>query len=124
MWQYHRGEPNDILTNSESFKFKINITEKAPADNNTNNVKIAVPLKYLRNFGRTLEMSLINYEVNLILTWSENCVMSSATGKAKFAIINAKFYVPVGTLSTQDNAKLHQQLKPGFKWTNNWNKCQ
>ena len=83
-----------------------------------------MPLKYLRNFGRTLEMSLINYEVNLILTWSENCVMSSATGKAKFAIINAKFYVPVGTLSTQDNAKLHQQLKPGFKRTNNWNKCQ
>ena len=83
-----------------------------------------MPLKYLRNFGRTLEMSLINYEVNLILTWSENCVMSSATGKAKFAIINAKFYVPVVTLSTQDNAKLHQQLKPGFKRTNNWNKCQ
>ena len=61
-------------------------------------------------------MPLINCEVNLILTWSPNCVISSAIGETKFKIIETKLYVPVATLSTQDNAKLLQQLK--FKRTN------
>ena len=59
-------------------------------------------------------MSLINCEVELILTWSKNCVISSATGETKFAITEAKLYVPVVTLSTED-AKLLQQLKSNFK---------
>ena len=50
-------------------------------------------------------MSLINCEVNLILTWSESCVISSATEKTKFPITDTKFYVPIVTLSTQDNVK-------------------
>ena len=66
-------------------------------------------------------MSLINCENNLILTWSEDCVICSATGATKFKIIDTKLYVPVVTLSTQDNAKL---LKSGFKRTINWNKYQ
>ena len=77
----------------------------------TKNVEIMVPIKYLSNFWRTLEMPLINCEVNLILTWSENCVIVStdvACQKAKFAITGTKLYVPVVTLSTQDNAKLNQ----------------
>ena len=49
-------------------------------------VKTAVPLKYLNNFCRTLNMSLINCETNLSLAWSENYFVSSATGKPKFAI--------------------------------------
>ena len=54
-------------------------------------------------------MLLINCEINFILTWSENCVISSATGKRKFAITDTKLYVPIVTLSTKDNAKiLHQ----------------
>ena len=69
-------------------------------------------------------MLSINCEINLILTWSENCVVSSATGATKFKITDAKLYVPVVTLSTQDNAKLLQQLKLGFKRTVNWNKYQ
>ena len=69
-------------------------------------------------------MSLINCEVNLILTWSPACVISSATGQRKFKITETKLYVPVVTLSTQDNAKLLQQLKSGFKRTINWNKYQ
>ena len=83
-----------------------------------------VPLKYLSNFCRTLEMSLINYQVNLILTWSEKRVIVStdAAGQnATFAIPDTKLYVPVVTLSTQDNAKL-LQLKSGFKRVINWNK--
>ena len=69
-------------------------------------------------------MPLINCEINLILTWSEDCVISSATGATKFKITNTKLCVPAVTLSTQDNAKLLQQLKSGFKRTINWNKYQ
>ena len=54
-------------------------------------------------------MSLINYETNLILTWSEDYVISSATGEIKFKTTDAKLYVHVLNLSTQDNAKLLQQ---------------
>ena len=68
-------------------------------------------------------MSLINCEVELILTWSKNCVISSATGETKFAITEAKLYVPVVTLSTED-AKLLQQLKSNFKRKINWNKYE
>ena len=67
-----------------------------------------VPLKYLSNFQTTLEMPLINCEANLILTWSSNCVIVStnvANQNATFAIKDTKLYVPVVTLSTQDNAK-------------------
>ena len=69
-------------------------------------------------------MRLINCEVNLILTWSSTRVISSATGETKFAITETKLYVPVVTLSTQDNAKLLQRLKSGFKRTINWNKYE
>ena len=81
-----------------------------------------VPLKYLNNFWRTLEMPLINCEVNLILTWSASCVIANSTGPGTFAIIDTKLYVPVITLSTQDNSKLLQQLKSGFRRAINWNK--
>ena len=70
LWQYFRDDPNDNLSDSELFKSKIKITRKAPNNNNVKNVEIMVPVKYLSNFWRTLEMSLINCEVNLILTWS------------------------------------------------------
>ena len=119
LWQYYRDDPNDNLTQSESFKYKIKITGKAPAAGNTKNVEIAVSLKYLSNFWRTLEMPLINCDINFILTWSEDCVISSATGATKFKITDTKLYVPFVTLSTQDNAKLLQQLKQGFKRTIN-----
>ena len=69
-------------------------------------------------------MSLINCEVNLILTWSKDCVITNSTGAEKFTITDTKLYVPVITLSTQDNAKLLHQLKSGFKRTINWNKYQ
>ena len=69
-------------------------------------------------------MPLINCEVNLILTWSPTCVISSVTGETKFKITETKLYVPVVTLSTQDNAKLLQQLKSGFERAINWNKYE
>ena len=124
LWQYYKDDPNGNITQSESFKFKIKITGKTPAAGNTKDLEIIVPLKYLNNFWRTLEMPLINCEVNLILTWLPTCVISSATGETKFKITETKLYIPVVTLSTQDNAKLLQQFKSGFKRKINWNKYE
>ena len=69
-------------------------------------------------------MALINCEVNLILTWSKDCVITNSESEEKFAITETKLYVPVVTLSTQDNAKLLQQLESGFKRKINWNKYE
>ena len=110
------------MAQSESFKSKTRITEKSPAAGNAKDVEIMVLLKYLSNFWRTLEMPLINCEVNLISTCSKICVISSATGETKFAITLTKLYVLVVTLSTHINAKLLQQLKSGFKRAIHWNK--
>ena len=122
LWQYYRDEPNNNLANSESFKFKVKITGKTPAADNEKDVEIMVPLKYLSNFWRTLEMPLINSEVNLILTRSSTCVITNSTGAGTFERTDTKLYVPVVTLSTKENAKLLQQLKSGFKRVINWNK--
>ena len=124
LWQYYKDDPNDNLTDSESFKSKVKITGNTPAAGNTNDVEIIVPLKYLSNFERTLEMPLVNCEVNLILKWSEDSVITNSTVKGKFAITETKLYVPVVTLSTKDNEKLLQQLKSGFKKTISWNKYE
>ena len=72
LWQYHRDDPSDDITYPESFKYKIKITGKIPAGGNKKDVEIAVPLKYLSNFWKTLETPLINCENNLILTGSED----------------------------------------------------
>ena len=134
LWKYCKDIPaindnnaiaeftNNNLT--DSFNFKVKTTGQT-GDNGTKNVEIMVSLKYLSNFWRTLEMYLINCEVNLMLTWSANCVIVStdvANQIATFAIIDTKLYAPVVPLSTQDNAKLLEQLKSGFKRVINWNK--
>ena len=69
-------------------------------------------------------MPLINCEVNLTMTWSRDCVITNSTGEGKFGITETKLYVPVVTLSTQDNTNLLQQLKFCFKRRINWNKYQ
>ena len=123
LWQYYKDKPNDNLTDSESFKFKKKkIAGKTPDGGNSKEVEIAVPLKI--NFWRTLEVRLINCEISLILTWSSTCVITNSTGAGKFEITDTKLYIPVVTLSTQDNAKLLQQFKSGFKRTIDWNKYQ
>ena len=120
LWQYFRDESNDEIRNSKSFKSKIKITGKTPVNDNEKDVKIMVPLKYLRNFWRTLEMPLINCEVNLILI--STCVITNSNVAGTFEITDTKLYVPVVTLSIQENTKLLQQLKSGFKRVINWNK--
>ena len=114
LWRYYKDEPNDNLTDSELFKSKIKITGNTSADGNTEDVEIIVPLKYLSNFWKTLEMPLINCEVNLIITWLSTCVIADSSGAWRFEITDTKLYVPVVTLSTQVNSKLLQQLKSGF----------
>ena len=134
LWQYCKDIPardvNNEITEfrvnntTDSFKFKAKITGQT-GDDGTKDVEIMVPLKYLSNFWRTLEMPLINCEVNLILTWSSTCVLIATNipnQNATFAITDTKLYVPVVTLSTQENTKFLQQLKSGFKRVINWNK--
>ena len=67
LWQYYRDQPNDNLTDSESFKSNLKVTGKTPAYGNTKDVEIIVPLKYLSNVWKTLEIPFIYCKVNLIL---------------------------------------------------------
>ena len=109
---------------TDSFKFKTKIAGQT-YNNGRIDVEIMVPLKYLSNFSITLEMPLINYEVELILHRSANCVIIStnvANENPWFTITETKLYFAVVTLSTQDNAKLLPKLKSGFKKTISWNK--
>ena len=81
------------------------------------------PLRYLINFWKTLEMPLVNCEISLILTSSENCKLiygSIDDQVPNFAITGTKFYVPIVTLSTQKNVKTIRSIKR----TINWNKYQ
>ena len=69
-------------------------------------------------------MPLMNHKIELLLTWSQDFLITNSEGKGKFAITETKRYVPVVTLSKQDSAKLLQQLKSGFKRIINWNKYE
>ena len=110
LWQFRRDEiegdieltvdTNHIPNNSSSFKYKSSYIM------NTNRVKIAVPLTYLSDFWRQLEMSLINCRVELSLSQDPNCILTSLDGAPTFTIIHAKLYVLIVTLSIEDNAKL------------------
>ena len=119
LWQYYRDEQalnanGEIIdfsannNNSASFKFKQQLTGRK-GNGGTKDVEIMVPLKYLSNFYRTLEMPLINCEISLQLKWSENCILVAGTAaneNPRFQINYTKFYVPIVTLSTQGNIKL------------------
>ena len=93
-------DDSHIPNKSSSHKYKSSLIT------NRNGVKIVVPLKYLSNFWRSLEMPLINCKVELSLTWDPNCVLTSLAGNSTFTITDAKLYVPIVTLSIEDNAKL------------------
>ena len=136
-WQFFRDVPavdaNGVITNftdgnatTNSFSLLVKLTCQT-GNNGTKTVEIVVPLKYLGNFCKILEVPLINCEVTLDLNWSENCVIVAtnvAVQATTFSITDRKRYVPVVTLSTQDNAKRLELLKSGFKRTMNWNKYQ
>ena len=119
LYQYKRHEPpanlaNNLATDtSSSFKYKVNLLGNPVIANNVGrlDVKIAVPLKYLSNFFRSLEMPLNNCKIKLNLTWKKECVLSTdndaaaanAANNPVFIINDTKLYVPVVTLSKEDN---------------------
>ena len=135
LWQFYRDEPAldnngnvidflDDNNNSASFKFKPKITGKT-GNGGRKDVEILVPLKYLSNFWRKLEIPLINCEIILQIKWLGNCIEVAWTVNNQnpaFQIIDTKLYVLVIILSTQENLTLLKQLEPGFKKTINWNK--
>ena len=127
LWQFKRDEierdvdltvdaNTHIPNNSSSYKYKSSLIT------NRNGVKIAVPLKYLSSFWRLLEISLINCRVELSLTWNENCILTSLTRITRYKITDAKLYIPLVSLSIEDNAKLTKLLSEGFKRSVYWNK--
>ena len=145
---YYRDEPNSgvvgnmnySIKDPKCFDYKTSITGVLECKNTEKKVQVAVPLKYLSKFWRTIDISLINCELNLILTGSENCVLTSKTTRdadpeadpavaeinnptgATFKITNTKLHALVVTLSTEDYNKLLEQLKIRFKKTIRWNK--
>ena len=129
LWGFKRDEidNNGDVTNDDnapSFKYKASNIGDRENNGTKNEVKIAVPLKYLSNFCRSLEMPLINCKVELSLKGIENCVLTTSANanKATFEITDARLYVPIVTLSAQDNAKLSKLLGEGFKRSIYWNK--
>ena len=138
LWNYYRDEPsstvgaNNIthsILNSESFDYKASFMENAATHDNLtkNDVKVVVPLKHLSNLWRHLDIPLINCEVELILTWFENCVLINKSTReanydadpnvyeidnpenALFKITDVKLFVPVVTLSKENDIKLLEQ---------------
>ena len=140
LWNYYRDEPSDPLSSdSESFKYKTSITgntynigdgEEGYDANKVgkNETEVVIPLKHLSNFWTTLNIPLINCEVELILTWSKICALADMTAannpptKLEFQKADTKLYVPVVTLSKENDKKLLEQLISGFKRIVKWNK--
>ena len=150
LFNYYRDEPSEItigagnnarnisIRNSKSFDYKTKTTESLDVgEDEKEDVTIAIPLKYLGNFWRSLDIPLINCEITLILSWYKDCVLvgrdfrgppAAATNRinspadAKFEITDCKLYVPVVTLSAENDNKLLEQLKIGFRRSTKWNK--
>ena len=119
-----------MATNTlSSFKYKVNLLGNPVVANNVArlNVKVIVPLKYLINFSRSLEMPLINCKIKLNLTWKKECVLSTddddddEADNPVFIINDAKLYVPVVTLAIGDNEDFIEQQNKGFQRSIYWN---
>ena len=125
LWHFERDEitNNADVTNDDnapSFKHKASLIGDTGNNGRKKGIKIAVPLKYLSNFWRSLEMPLINCKVELSLKWYERCLLTAAT-TAIFRITDEKLYVPIVTLSIEDNFELTKLLNEGFKRPIYWN---
>ena len=162
LWNYYRDKltdetndnngPTKNVINSRSFKCKTSITGNTynvtagtrgynRNKEGTREVEIAVPLKYLSNFWRALDMPISSCEVSLTLSWSANCLITSLEKRlvtaaqgdntevrdnsptnATFKIKYTKLYVPVVPSSAENDNNLLEQLKTGFNRTIKWNK--
>ena len=130
LYQYKRDEPPEdnavadlTVNNSNSFKYKVSLLHNPVLDGNITkrSLKVVVSLKYLSNFFRSFEMPLINYKIKLNLTWKKECVLSNQDGAAVFIINDTKMYVPVVTLSKEDNKDFIEQQNKGFQRSIYWN---
>ena len=149
MFNYYRDGPNEAeiandngainisIRNSKSFDYKSKIVRTlAAGEDEKEDVTIAIPLKYLGNFWRSLDMPLINCEIALILSWYKECVLVgrafrgppaaapafiTSPENAKFEITDCKLYVPLVSSSAENDNKLLEQLKSGFIITIKWN---
>ena len=130
IYQYKRDEPpeanaiNDLaIDTSSSFKYKISLLGNPDVNGGLakTSVKVVVPLKYLSNFFRSLEMPLINCKIKLNSTWKKECVLSNQAGVAVFIINDTKLYVPVVTLSKEDNKDFIEQRNKGVQRSIYWN---
>ena len=147
LFNYYRDEPSEAtigagnntinisIRNSKSFDYKTEIIGSLDAgEDEKEDIKIAIPLKYLSNFWRSLDIPLINWEITLILSWYKECVLVGRAFRgppaaaiisptsAKFEITDCKLYVPVVTSSVENDNKLLEQLKSGFRRSIKWNK--
>ena len=116
LWQFCKEIPT-VANATDSFNFKTKITGQTDNNGKIDNVEVIVSLEYLSNFWRTLEMPLINCKVELVLTWSAESVIIYTNIKNQnhtFRITETNLYVPVITLSTQDNAKSLPPIKIRF----------
>ena len=147
LFNYYRDEPSETtigagnnainisIRNSKSFDYKTEIIGSLDAgEDEKEDVKIAIKLKYLGNFWKSLDIPLINCEITLVLSWYKECVLvgrafrsppaaeiNSATD-ARFEITDCNLYVPVVTLSAENGNKLLEQLKSVFRRSMKWNK--
>ena len=148
MCQYKTPEQNKdnngVLENltdndSSSFKYQSGLIQKQlTADNSTavppnidpnfnithrlwKNIKIVVPLKYISNFFRPLELPLISIKLYMELNWTKYSVLSSINQNSIFQITKGELYIPVVTLNTESNSKLSRLLSEGFERTVFWN---
>ena len=149
LWNYYRDETSDDenendhnnklnynkTITSKSLKYKTKIIWKTPDDENELNTEAVIPLKYLSNFWKSLDLPLINYEIDFDLSWSRYCIISeilrafeavpnpnparyrvtSQAASVMSQINNAKVYVPVVILSINDNTKFLENINQGFK---------
>ena len=149
LFNYYRDEPNEAeiandngainisIRNSKSFDYKSKIVGTLAANFLEKEVTIVIPLKYLGNFWRSLDIPLIHCEITLVLSWYKECVLVSGAHRgppaaapafitspenAKFEITDCKLYIPIVTLSPENDNKLLEQLKSGFKRSIKWNK--
>ena len=133
LWQFKRdeqnmnnGKPASVTTDDSScFKYKSTFFKPLTAADNGvfEDVRVAVPLKYLSNFWRSLEMSLINCKIHLELNWTKDSVMSTIADTA-FKIPSIKLYVLIVILSNKDNVKLVKLFEERFKRPVYWNEYQ
>ena len=130
LYQYKRDEPPEpnaiadlAANNLSSFKYKVSLLGDPDVDGGIakTSVKVVVPLKYLSNFFRSLEMPLINSKIKLNLTWKKKCVLSTDADDAVFIINDTKMYVPVVTLSKEDNKDFIEHKNKGFQRSVYWN---